>query len=142
MNSEVSESTNQGAGNLCPSCAALIDTNEMFCPECGAPISSVATLDPMQTIRAEGFLLRKATEGKPKLIVVIGVWLLFFPFPIAGLLIAANVAINGLGTGMAGFFFFWGGIALSIIGIAIIFKVTRNYFKEGPPRDKEHIEPI
>ena len=135
MNENVSSMEATADNILCPSCGFSIDVNEVFCPKCEAPISLISNVDPMQIIRAEGLLIQRATERRPKLIVLIGVWILFFPFPIVGLLVVADVILNGSGQGMAGFFFFWGGIALSILGIAILFKVTRNYFRKDWPAD-------
>lgn len=120
---------------LCPSCGLSVDESQAFCPNCEAPIGSMSSIDPMQSIRAEGFLIQRATERRPKLIVLIGAWILFLPFPMCGLFVSVDVILNGSGQGMAGFFFFWGGIALSILGIAILFKVTRNYFRREIPDD-------
>jgi hypothetical protein len=56
-------------------------------------------------------------------------WFLFAPFPIAGLSVAGSIIMEGAGSGMTGFFFFWGGVGLALIGIVVLAKVTRNYFR-------------
>ena len=49
-------------------------------------------LDPMGQIQAQGFAFRQATTGKPNLMVVVGIWLLFFPVLMAaGLIIALAI---------------------------------------------------
>jgi len=118
---------------LCTSCSAAIDEREAFCPACGAPVGPVAALDPLQAIRAEGFVIQKAAIGKPKPIVLLGVWILFFPCLVVGLMLAADFALNGQGLGAAGFLFFWAGIAIAIFSLVMLFKVTRNYFAAQEP---------
>jgi hypothetical protein len=63
---------------VCVSCLAENDEQIEFCQSCGSPLGTTSTLDPMSAIQAEGFLFRKTTEGRPKFIVVFGLWLMFF----------------------------------------------------------------
>ena len=137
MNSDSTEFDIEAAGILCPSCSAIIDPNETFCPECGSPISTLATVDPLQTIRAEGFLLGKATEEKPRLIVVTGMWIMFFPALIGCAGLAISIAYNRSGTGASDFVFFWIGVGLSLAFGVMLFKVTRNYLKPGELKKEE-----
>jgi hypothetical protein len=127
---------------VCPSCAALIGANEVFCPECNAPISLIANADPLQSIRTEGFLLGKATEGKPKPIVLIGVWVMFFPGLIISALVSFSIIYGGSGTGASGFLFFWGGIGLSVVFAVILFKVTRNYLRKSDANDEQEDQEV
>ncbi len=113
----------------CPSCLAVNRPSEAFCHKCGAPIGAVATLDPLHVIRAESHLYRKALEGKPKLIVLIGVWLLFLPM----LLVCLPGAIYLLATheSSAEFVAFWFGIILSVVSAVMLYRTTKNYFSRN-----------
>jgi len=63
---------------LCSFCACPIQSNDHFCPWCQKPLTSFATTDPVQSIRAEGEMIRGAIR-RPTPIVVLGVSLLFGP---------------------------------------------------------------
>ena len=86
-------------------------------------------LDPMGQIQAEGFALRQATTGKPNLVVVIGIWLLFFPVLIAfGLIVAIEVKLG----------FSWSGtelvelampILIALFSTVLLYKTTANYLR-------------
>ncbi|NJM53077.1 MAG: zinc ribbon domain-containing protein [Blastocatellia bacterium] len=88
---------------VCPSCGFLVDFNTTFCSNCNAPISLLSNVDPLQTIRAEGVLYRRMTVRKPKIIVIIGSWLLFFPGVVGGLFLAMTTIIEGIGGRIRGF---------------------------------------
>ncbi len=118
---------------VCPACAALIGINEVFCPECGAPISLLANTDPLQRIYTEGYMYRKAVETKPKLIVVIGIWIIFAPVVVGAIGIVISIIFSGMGSGFGGFIFFWIAIALGVFSAVILFRVTKNYIKFEPP---------
>ena len=129
MDGDPTEFNKESSEILCPSCMSAIDPNETFCPKCGSPIGTLANADPMGSIRAQGFLLGKATEGRPKLIVLIGMWIMFFPALIGCAGLAISIIYNRAGTGASDFVFFWIGAALSFAFGVILFKVTRNYLK-------------
>src|ERR1043165_7459595 len=118
----------------CPSCQALIDAHETFCGECGAPISTTATLDPVASIRAQGFLLRKASDGPPKPIVLIGIWALFLP----ALVVSAYMAVYLITQehGLSSFVFFWVFVGIAYISFRVLFQVTKNYISP-PPKSRE-----
>ncbi|HKR00351.1 MAG TPA: zinc ribbon domain-containing protein [Pyrinomonadaceae bacterium] len=109
----------------CPSCLTVNQHSAGFCKECGAPIGAVSTLDPMQTIQSEGFLFRKAVTGRPKPIVLLGIWILNLPAFAVSLGVAIYLLLNK--RGWADFIFFWGAVAISFITFVILYKVTRNY---------------
>ena len=67
------------ASVLCPHCAASNGPVADFCVKCGAPLSVIAMTDPLRETLSAGFLYREATGGKPKRIVVVGIWLVFLP---------------------------------------------------------------
>jgi hypothetical protein len=137
MNSNPSEiGTYQDRGPLCPSCAASIGPNEVFCPKCSGPASLLSTTDPIQRIQTEGFLYRRSVEGRPKPIVVIGVWLLFLPLLIIGVIGMAGMVMIGAGSGTAGFIVFLVSAALTYCGAAMLYRVTRNYLKKPENEEK------
>ncbi len=114
----------------CPSCQALIDAQENFCRECGAPITTTATLDPMGSINAQGFMLRKAVDGSPKPIVLIGIWIMFLPAFVLSVYMAVYLITQQHGLGS--FVFFWVFVGITYISFRVLFQVTNNYF--SPPR--------
>src|SRR6478735_8409081 len=86
---------------VCPKCLLANAATAAFCADCGAPIGMVAAIDPIQQIQAEGFAYRSAVEGPPKLIIVVGMWLLFGPIVLAW----PFVLSSGFGSSPAGIFF-------------------------------------
>ena len=127
-NISVETEINKIEKQVCPSCGLLIDFNTTFCSNCNAPISLLSNVDPLQTIRAEGVLYRRMTERKPKIIVITGSWLLFFPGVVGGLFLIATTIIQGIGGGFGAFLLFWIGVIIFAVSSAILFRVTRNYF--------------
>lgn len=63
---------------VCVSCGLANYPQAHFCVECGAPMSAHSVNDPFDTIKADGWAVRKSQET-PRLIVLIGNWLLFSP---------------------------------------------------------------
>lgn len=110
---------------ICPVCQEVNARFESFCRTCGSPISVTATLDPVSTIQTEGFLFRKALDGPPKPIVLIGTWILFLPL----LVVSVGAAIYYIlyQRGSVGFFFFWVFVGLTYIAFIILYRVTKNY---------------
>ena len=127
-------------GTVCPSCAAFIGINEVFCPECRAPISLLSNTDPLQRIQAEGFLYGKVVDARPKPVILIGVWVLCLPWALLALGFALTFLSEGIGTGIGGFFVFWLAIAMAVLPSVILFKVTRNYFKLSPRNLDEEVD--
>lgn len=119
-------------GTVCPSCAAFIGINEVFCPECRAPISLLSTTDPFQRIQAEGYLYGRVVDSRPKPVILIGVWVLCLPWALLAIGFALSFLSEAEGTGAGGFIFFWMWIAFAAVPAVILFKVTRNYFKLRP----------
>ena len=72
----------------------------------------------------------KATEIRPKPIVVIGVWILFLPFLVGSMAVAIDILLKGSGSGAVGFVFFWIGVGLSVLSLAFLIKVTGNYLRK------------
>src|SRR3982750_2407343 len=125
--------TNSDDTITCASCLTPNRRFATFCEECGAPIGATATIDPLQTIRAESFVIHKALERRPSLLVLLGLWLTHFPVLVASIGVAIYMILYGYG--IAGFLFFWVIIALCCYAAVVLYRVTRNYVTI--PKDKE-----
>ena len=121
---------------ICPSCLKRIASFASFCDNCGAPIGTTATLDPIQSINTQGFLFRKALEGRPKPIVLAGLWLMFFPALLGSIYAATRLILNR--TGFADFLFFWVFIGFAYVAFVILYRVTRNYLTARRETDSIH----
>jgi hypothetical protein len=113
-----------GGKQLCKSCAALNEPDVNFCVKCGAPLSSYSTIGPFESIFAQGFVYRVAAENPRRFIVVLGIWLIFLPFVLAGAMIIASG--EGLGWDLM-------GLGLLFVPLAIIGRTTWNYFAAKKP---------
>jgi len=76
---EAQEAQFANATPLCPHCLHPIDRLTHFCPNCAGPVSVHASIDPLKRIYTMGWGYRNAVSGKPRLSVVIGMWLIFGP---------------------------------------------------------------
>lgn len=109
----------------CVSCMTPNRVTDARCRKCGYPIGSTVNLDPMQTIQTEGLLLRKALEGRPKLIVLLGVWILFLPVLLVGAGGALYFVLNP--RALSDLIFFGALLGLSYIAFIILYRITKNY---------------
>src|SRR3954453_6327000 len=123
-----------GESVICPLCQTANKGFEAFCRHCGAPIGATATFDPLNVIRAETQLYREALEGQPKLIVLIGVWILFFPILLICLPGAVFLIVEH--SSAVGFMAFWFGVILSAVSIVMLYRVTKNYFRPAALKKK------
>jgi hypothetical protein len=118
---------------LCPHCMQANTEGADFCVKCGTPLTAHAEIDPMGRIFAQGDTFRKAVAGSPKLIVVVGMWLIFG----MGLLeLVLAIPLNPESRGVPGakelvMLVMWWGILLAtgIVSGLILFRTTRNYFR-------------
>jgi hypothetical protein len=115
---------------LCTSCLHPNPPETPFCKRCGAPIGAISAVGPLEHIYAEGFAYRQATEGRPKTIVLVGMWLLFLPPLVLALPLMAAIVNDGRGSGAV--FELILILVLAAISAAILIKVTLNYFKQPP----------
>ena len=115
---------------LCPSCGINVEPAYARCPDCNFPMGTTAGLDPIGSIHDESKALVKATETRPKPIVLVGVWIIFLPMLVGSATVAIDILSNGSGSGASGFVFFWIGVGLSILSLTFLFKVTRNYLRK------------
>jgi len=86
-------------------------------------------LDPIQSINTQSFLFRKALEGRPKPIVLAGLWLIFFPALIGSVYGATSLMLYR--TRFADFFFFWVFVGFAYVAFVILYRATRNYLTAG-----------
>jgi hypothetical protein len=50
-----------------------------FCPKCGGPVTTRAAIDPLGQVFTAGFGYQRALSDKPRLITMVGMWLIFGP---------------------------------------------------------------
>ena len=73
---------------ICTSCHQPNHPDTKYCQGCGAPLGPTAAWGPWEQTQAEGFAIRQATTTeRPRLILVLGIWLIFLPMWIASALI-------------------------------------------------------
>lgn len=119
-----------GESALCTSCLFPNVPGTAFCKRCGAPVGFISTIGPLEHIYAEGHAYRQAVEGRPKPIILIGIWLLFFP----SLLVCLRLMFSG-GKAAPLFILIFGGMAW--ICIMMLYRATKNYMKpRQEARDK------
>lgn len=123
---------------ICPSCHALNAPLAGYCVSCHAPLNSTIMLDPMGQIEAEGFALREATVGRPKLIVVVGFWLLLFPLIVMCSYVVATTSpwIFGskslmLEVRITLLTLLLGPVFAAVFGAVVLYKATINYWRRS-----------
>lgn len=122
---------------LCPSCLEPNDPDTKYCRGCGAPIGPTAALGPWEQTQAQGFAIRQATTSeRPRFILVLGVWLIFFPTALgSALLLFMTVKDSTWQVGEKLWMVAWlGGLVLSV---ALIWRSTTNYFARKTGRKDE-----
>lgn len=120
MSIETDRQSQPGDGVVCPKCLRSNTTTAAFCADCGAPIGMVANVDPIQHIHAEGFAYRSAVDGPPKLIILVGMWVLFGPMALIGPCMVIGGVAGPLFAAIA-----WN--LFSVCSAVILFRTTRNY---------------
>src|SRR5690349_8538637 len=95
-----------GEKQLCVSCAVPNEPSAHFCAKCGAPLTSYASTGPFESIFAEGSVYRSAAERPQKLVVFLGMWLIFGLTALIGVIFIATMRESGfifgvIGAGMA-----------------------------------------
>jgi len=123
---------------VCPHCMAVNEPQNHFCLKCATPLTSHATIDPLWRIQATGDTYRKAANKPANRVVFIGMWLIFGSqiFPLIYLFerfyaggdrypwysVEVNETCTNFLSALMAFGFF-------IIYSAILYKVTKNYYK-------------
>jgi len=112
---------------LCVACMKENNAAATFCRFCNAALGLSDNPDHLQKLAMEGAVYAKAVEVKPNIVILVGVWLLFFPILIISLPTAISMMREG-GGGSTSFVMFWLLIITAVFSGAMIYKVTRNYF--------------
>jgi len=110
---------------VCMSCMSPNDESDIVCQNCRSPLGKPSSLDPIQSIRDEGLLFRKAVSSRPKFIVLFGAWLFFVSWIIT--VIALEISLISNWDGFFSFVLFLGGVALFVFAVYVLFNVTKNY---------------
>ncbi len=118
---EINEET-----ELCLSCLAPQEVSAHFCAKCGAPLSSYASTGPIERAFASGFVFRQSADRPRKLVVLFGIWLIFAPLGLVSLLMLFPASSGFTPISLL-------GLLVLILSAAIIWKTTRNYFRQKPP---------
>lgn len=92
----------------------------------------MTNLDPFQAIQTQGFLLRKSLEGRPKLIVLLGVWILHLPVLVIGLFVAVHMFLNL--RSRAEFVFIFAMAGLAYYAFIVLYRITKNYLTSSKKR--------
>jgi len=120
-------------GDLCPACLAELTAGCGFCPQCAAPVTPTAAISPFERIFSEGYIYRQAVASPRKLIVVVGIWLVFLPVFLSGVLM---IVWHSFFREMPMPHVF-GALFTSLIGGLGLFQVTRNYLRR--PRSSAEV---
>lgn len=113
----------EGESICCPSCVEVNEPGTHFCKGCGAPLSNLSVVCPLESTKAEGFALRRMVEGPPSKFVLVGTWLLFLPQ------IIAYIAYGEDNITMC--------VLLTAAYAILLYRVTKNYVtKSRMPRQE------
>jgi len=114
---------------LCTSCLHPNDPDAKYCQSCGAPIGSTAAWGPWEQTQAQGFAIRQATTTeRPRLILVLGIWLIFFPmWIVSALLLCTTVQDTDweVGDGVSMVIY----LSFLVLSTALLYRSTANYRK-------------
>jgi hypothetical protein len=134
----------EGATPLCPHCLKPIGPLDNFCPHCLGPVTAIASIDPMGQVFSQGRAYQNAVSGKPRRVVVWGMWLIFGP-SLVWLVFCLHLSLRAMGilgmnTRYFGPFVESDGLALDVlklvlvcvsiaINVAILWKVTARWIR-------------
>jgi hypothetical protein len=109
----------------CASCQTLNEPFVVFCVACGAPIQRAATPEATPKTLVEDQPLPKKLMRRPRLVVVIGLWMLCFPSMILSAFMMVDIIANYRTS--SNIVFFWLTVGTFLLTVFILFRVTRNY---------------
>jgi hypothetical protein len=75
---------------VCPQCLEPNPEDRHFCRRCATPLTAYASIDPLGQIYAAADTYRKAIANPRRVIVILGLWLLFGPAALIYLLLVAT----------------------------------------------------
>lgn len=64
---------------VCPHCMHMVLADSHFCEHCSGPITSIASMDPLGSVYAQGFGFGKAVDRPTSPMIFWGMWLLLAP---------------------------------------------------------------
>jgi hypothetical protein len=118
---------------LCPNCLTPNDPHAHFCCQCSMPLTSHAEIDPISRIYAMGDSWRKANNRPTRLIIVLGMWLIFMPSIFVGIAFLYSVVI---GEPLEDRSLIFIRLPLTLVWVAlsgaILWKTTTNYLRAKP----------
>lgn len=109
---------------LCVRCLAPNDPSGHFCAQCSAPLTAYASTGPFEQTFAQGAVFREAAQHPTKLIVVIGMWIIFGMMFCGGAILA--MIAQDLPERVE-------GVLLLPISLLMIWRTTRNYLARVRP---------
>jgi hypothetical protein len=122
---------------LCVSCMTPNDPAAHFCTKCAAPLSSFASTGPFEHLFAEGSVYRAAAERPRKLVVVLGVWMIFGLMMLAGLFVIGMILSSQDAALALKIFGALVGLAVVAVSGTMIWKTTRNYWTRNQTDDHD-----
>ncbi len=146
MNDRETERPERAASEriLCPHCFLENFPEAHACERCGAPIGFLATTGPLEQIHAQFYACRRAMDGGPRGIVLVGMWLIWGPtFFFCGLYGAGIVAefLEAFRRGPGAVEWLLLSIPFVVLGLVyfvtafILHRVTRNYIRKRDALD-------
>ncbi|HEY0548392.1 MAG TPA: hypothetical protein VGF13_02255 [Verrucomicrobiae bacterium] len=102
-----------------------------WCKKCGAPLGWSAVVGPADAARASGFMWRGALRGRPKVFVLLSVWVLFLPRFVLSF-IGALVFLFTLLSDVPGCFvlvYLLLTLFYGTMSFLMLFHITRNFLK-------------
>jgi len=109
---------------VCHKCLHENEAIRDFCQNCGATIGMFTTISPFKKIHAEGNAYCEASSNPTKLIVVIGIWMLFLPGAALFLYAIYTIITEQAWDKDLVWFLLYGAIS-----IAMLSKTTINFIK-------------
>jgi hypothetical protein len=117
----------------CRSCYTINEKLEVFCQQCGLPLDpKAATLGPLNVGETPEDVFLEKRARRPKLVVVLGLWLIFFPFLVHAAMVAFDILLNY--RTRSNFMIFWLAIGSLCLSVLVLYRITRNYVTLPPAR--------
>jgi membrane associated rhomboid family serine protease len=109
------------------SCLTPNDPAAHFCTKCAAPLSSFASTGPFEHLFAEGSVYRAAAERPRKLVVVLGIWMIFGLMMLVGLFVIGMSLSSQDAAFALKIFGALVGLAVAAVSGTMIWRTTWNY---------------
>lgn len=115
---------------LCTYCVFPNSPEASWCRKCGSPVNYGGIVGPVDAARATMFMWLGALRGRPKVFVLVTIWIFFLPLfliQLFGTLAFAWLFLTGEANPFTVFVM---GYSVVLCGAAflMLFQVTRNFF--------------